>query len=644
MNIRKLYDLKNHNIGTKYLIIAILALVTCLIISTSIMLNLVLSGSRSLIREKRYNQYAMQLIETSDFLTYKVYNYAVSSDELFYNEYMQELNVDKNREEAVASLIELGVTQTEEQIIVDTLALSNDLAEIELDAFRLVKSGKSQDAQKMIFSKEYEDYKNKIHNNYRILKEGIESRVENENKDILAVVKASFGVSVIVSIGTSIATFLLLLTFYKIKQESDIDQLTGLQNRNRYKENIKNLIESEPDKFGAMIFCDIDNLKFINDCYGHTNGDRYINATASVLKEFSEYKSVLARPSGDEFVVYIHGFDTQQELIDAINSKMELVKQAYFTTTLHVQEKIRFSTGISVYPTDTNVVDDLLKYSDYAMYKMKKTSKGEMCFYDKSTLDKTIFLSRNSGCLNEFLEKELLDFAMQPIVDANTFEIYGYEALMRPQIDLISSPFLLLELAKAESKLDKIERLVLKKMFEKINNNKEQFMNYKIFINSIADQVLSNDELAEYMNKYPDVLNDVVIEVTEQEHVDEDILKFKIERFKEYGALIALDDYGSGYSNESSLLSGFYDIIKIDMNIVRNIDIDLKRQEIVKSLMKVSEINNYKVLGEGVETEGEARALRELGVHLMQGYFFGKPDLEIKGVSIEALEMLKANN
>ncbi len=117
-------------------------------------------------------------------------------------------------------------------------------------------------------------------------------------------------------------------------------------------------------------------------------------------------------------------------------------------------------------------------------------------------------------------------------------------------------------------------------------------------------------------------------------------MRYKTERFKDYGALIALDDYGAGYSNETSLLSGLYDIIKIDMNIIRNIDKDEKRQEIVKSLLKVSSINGYKVLAEGVETEGEVIKLRALGVHYMQGYFFGKPDLEIKPINKKAVDLL----
>ncbi len=124
----------------------------------------------------------------------------------------------------------------------------------------------------------------------------------------------------------------------------------------------------------------------------------------------------------------------------------------------------------------------------------------------------------------------------------------------------------------------------------------------------------------------------MVVEVTEQEYVDEETIKSKVSILRENGILVALDDYGSGYSNEFTLLSGLYDIVKIDMKLIRGIDKDLKRQEILKSIIRVSEYNNYKIVAEGVETKDEVKILRDLGVHYLQGYYFGKPSLEIKGI------------
>lgn len=630
--------------NTKFLVYTIVFFIVLLLASTIFMLSSNLKSAKAVETENIYRNSANSLTEASDYLTNSTYKYVVTENIDYYDNYIEEINVTKTREKSVETLLSLGVTDEEAATIQETLDLSNKLAEVEMYAFGLLQdedSENDEEAEDIIFSEKYDEYKEKINNNYYTLINGIEARVSEESIKFIKLATFSFLVTLIISIGTVFSAVALLLNFYRMKAESDVDVMTGLQNRNKYKEKIQKLIDENPDKFGALIFCDIDNLKFINECYGHNNGDNYILEVANSLRIFEEYPSVLARPSGDEFVVYIHGFDSEKEMKEAINFKIKQARNTYFKTSMSVEEKIRFSTGISLYPTDSNKLDDLLKYSDYAMFKMKKNSKGEYTYYDKKTFDKSTFLLKNRGYLDELLEKELLDFAMQPIVDANTFEIYGYEALMRPQIDLINTPFLLLQLAKDESKLDKIERIVMKKALEKVQNNFEKLKNYKVFINSIADQILTREELDGYVVQYPDMFKNLIIEVTEQEYVDEEMLKFKIDMLKEYGLTIALDDYGAGYSNEFTLLSGFYEIVKIDMKLIRDIDVDVKRQEILKSIVNVSKYNNYKVLAEGVETENEVKILRKLGVNYFQGYYFGKPDLEIKPLSDEVLAKIK---
>ncbi len=643
-NSKNIINVKEHRIDTKFLVSLILFLVVLLFLSTTFIFTQTLNTNSTVEREKNYRDFANQLIQTSDYVTNRVYFYVATGDKKYYDEYTQKLEETRAKNVTTFTLLELAPTEEEKKMLRDSIEIVKKLSVIETEAFSLVEEGKVEEAQKLIFTNEYVEYKDQLHSYYAQIKAGISSRVEVESNRFMSLTKITYGISIIVVIGTAISIILLLLTLFRIKRESDIDPLTGLQNRNNYKQDIEALINNDKEKFGALIFCDIDNLKFINDCYGHSSGDRYIQATANIFKEFGEYKSVIARPSGDEFIVYIHGFDSKEEVVSIISDKLNKAKNSYFTTSLHIEEKVRFSTGIAMYPTDTNKVEELLKFADYAMYKIKKNSKGEVAYYDSTTLDKTLFLARNSGYLDEFLDKELLDFALQPMVDATTFEIIGYEALMRPQSDIISTPYLLLELAKAESKLDKIERLVMKKVFEKIRKNMDVLKDYKIFINSIADQVLTEEEFKVYKDQYSDILSNVVIEVTEQESVDYGILQIKSNMFKDAGALLAIDDFGSGYSNENSLLSIDYDIIKLDMNLIRNIDTDTRRQQIVKSLINFSDTHNYKILAEGVETENEVRELRNLGIHYMQGYYFGKPDIEIKGVSQTAIKFLELDN
>ncbi len=637
-NIVKVSD---RRFDIKIIVVSLLCLVVVLFMSTTYLFRETIISTHSVDSDIVFRDKLTKLMQTSDYLTNRVYYYVVTGDKKYLYEYYDRLTVERSKNVTATSLLEYAKTEEEKQIINDTVLLVHDVGIIETEAFDLVATGKKEEAQTLIFTSDYVSAKDQMQINNDRLKEITFARVNDQSDRFERLSKMTYVFSTLVGVGTTIAIGLLIFALFRIKKESNLDSLTGLENRNSYKENIEALINGEREKFGALLFCDIDNLKFINDCYGHNNGDRYIQATANVLKEFNVYKNVISRPSGDEFIVYIHGFDSKEELVAAINEKMAIVKNSYFTTSLHIEERVRFSTGVAIYPSDTKSIDELIKFADYAMYKMKKNSKGEIAFYDSTTLDKTLFLARNSGYLDDFLENELLDFALQPMVDANTFEILGYEALMRPQSDTISTPYLLLELAKAESKLDKIERLVMKKVFEKINENKEVLKNYKIFVNSIADQVLTDEEFKVYAETYPDILSNLVIEVTEQESVNKDLIRVKTKMFKNVGALLAIDDFGAGYSNENSLLNNEYDIIKLDMNLIRNIDADTRRQQIVTSLINYSNTHSYHILAEGVETENEVRKLRELGIHYMQGYYFGKPDLEVKGISQQAKRFLE---
>ncbi len=634
-------NVKEHRIDSKFLITIVIFLVAILLISTSIIFNQLVISSKSVEEDLSYGYASDQLMQTSNYLTNRVYFYVATGDEKYYIEYTRRLAETRDNDVTINKLIELSPTERETAILVNTLAIVEKLGVIEKEAFDLIKDGKIEQARKLLFISEYVEYKDQLENNYRQIQVEIANRAEIRSHNVLSFSKITLFISSSIAIGTTIVIILLILTVFRIKKEANVDQLTGLQNRNNYKNEIESLIKREKDKFGALVYCDIDNFKYIDEYYGHTSGDRYIQATANILKEFGKYKSVIARPFGDEFIVYIHGFDSKDEVVSIISEKLNKAKNSYFTTALNIEEKIRFSTGVAIYPNDTNDVDELIKYADFAMYKMKKNSKGEIAYYDSTTIDSTLFFARNSGYLDEFLDKELLDFALQPMIDANTFEVFGYEALMRPQSEVINTPYLLLELAKSESKLDKIERLVMKKVFEKIDDNKEQLKGYKIFINSIADQLLTKEEFDVYKNQYPEILSKIVLEVTEQESVDYEVLRVKSNMFKKAGALLAIDDFGAGYSNENSLLNNDYDIIKLDMNLIRNIDTDTRRQQIVKSMINFSNTHNYKILAEGVETENEVRELRNLGIHYMQGYYFGKPAIEINGVSEKALRFLK---
>ncbi len=621
----------------RILIVSIVLFLLVFLFSSLFMHQSILYSVETKNIEGSYKLYTNRLLSSTDYLSSQAYKYVVTGDEEYYRNYMQELNVNKTRENSAKELFALGLTPDEEKIISEALVLSNYIVSAETSAFNLMQLDKPEEAQKLLLNNDYEQLREDITSQYTMLIDGISTRAIEHSQYSFKVAQISFYVNICIVIAMMCFSILIILSMMK----PNVDQLTGFENGKKYKDKIKKLINSDPSKLGALIYCDLDNLKLINDHYGYNEGDNFILEFANQLRTFEQLKTVIARLSSGEFIIYVHGYSNLDDLKVTIDASLNDIKNRYYTTATNKRVKLKFSAGVSFYNIDSSHVEDLIKFSFYTLSLMKKYSKGENGYYLKDTFDSHTFSLEHINYLDEIFEKELLDFAMQPIVDANTFEIFAYEALMRPQNKVVNSPFLLLKLAKSQSRFDKLERLVIKKVLEKVNNNLDKLENTYIFMNSIADQFLTKEELDNYENQYPGLLKKFIVEITEQEYVGEDLMKTKIDLFREYCSGIALDDYGAGYSNEFTLLSGLYDIVKIDMNLVRDIDIDPKRQEIIKSIIKVAKYANYKVLAEGVETENEVRILRQFGVDYFQGFYFAKPDLEIKQLSDEILEELK---
>ncbi len=431
----------------------------------------------------------------------------------------------------------------------------------------------------------------------------------------------------------------------KIEFERDYDSLTNILNRRAFYNVVEKKIQKDDLKVGAFIMWDLDNLKYVNDTYGHDCGDEYIRIASLELKKFEDYGGIVARRSGDEFYAFLYGYEDKDEvrkIIKKIHTKME-------NTALNLPKngklKIRVSTGIAWYPDDAKNFEDLAKYSDFAMYKIKRTVKGNISEFNKNEYKKDLFLLNSQEDLNKLLDEELIKYAFQPIVDARTGEIFAYEALMRSQLKSLRNPLDIIKLATADSRLYEIERITFFKALESFVDNKEKFKNAKLFINSIPNQSLSNEDLEKFELLYGQYLDNLVVELLENENSNSDNTSRKRETIKKWNSKLAIDDFGSGYNNEAILLAITPDFVKIDMELIRGIDKDLNRQEICKNLISYANQRKIKVVAEGVEIKEELEKLIELGVDYLQGYYFSKPEFIPPEISEERIEeVLYINN
>lgn len=412
----------------------------------------------------------------------------------------------------------------------------------------------------------------------------------------------------------------------KIEYDRDYDLLTDILNRRAFYNIVVDKIENDDLKTGAFIMWDLDNLKYINDTYGHDYGDEYIRLASVELKKFEEYGGIVARRSGDEFYVFLYGYDNKKEIRKIIKRIHNNIERAVLKLPNNRELKIRVSTGVAWYPDDAITFEELAKYSDFAMYKIKRTIKGNVSEFNREEYNEDAFLFSSQENLNRLLDEELIEYAFQPIICASTGKIFAYEALMRPQLESLRNPLHVIKLATADSRLYEIERITFFKALDGFLKNKEKFKDAKIFINSIPNHSLSDEDSEIFEQLYGEYLDRLVIELLENEKSNGKNISQKRNLMEKWNAKLAIDDFGSGYNNEAVLLAITPDFVKIDMGIVRGIDEDLNRQQISKNLISYAKQRNIKIIAEGVETKGELEKLIEFGVDYIQGYYFSKPE------------------
>lgn len=440
-----------------------------------------------------------------------------------------------------------------------------------------------------------------------------------------------------------------LLEKKKIEHERDHDALTNLYNRRAFQRMTEDLFEKSPEqiKIGAFLMLDLDNLKFINDTYGHKYGDRYIKKAAEALDASFPENALYARISGDEFNVFIYGYDNRDKIEEYIKGLKQNLDSMFIALPGNIKQKIRISGGVAWYPKDSASLVELTQYADYTMYIVKKNRKGEIRYFDKESYISPVSVMKNRAALIDLIENKRVKYAFQPIVDTHTGRIFAYEALMRPDTPELKSVQDVLEIARAEGMLNKIEELTWFVSMEAFVKHIENGIIEKdcfLFLNSIPNQRMPLEREESFTAEYRKYVKQIALEMTEEEKLDRDKWEGKQERHRMQGGKIALDDYGTGYNSEKTLLSISPDYIKVDIVIVKDIHLNKDKQEIMSYIVNYAHERGKFIIAEGVETEDEARVVIGLGADYVQGYYFAKPMLVPEGISAKGLRLIRGLN
>ena len=431
----------------------------------------------------------------------------------------------------------------------------------------------------------------------------------------------------------------------RIEHERDYDALTGLYSRQAFFRVCGELFE-KPDtlRHAALMMTDLDNLKTINDTYGHDWGDIYLRQTAHSLRQNSPGGTVVARLSGDEFLLLFYGYDTQ----DAIRAELDKLSAALRASCSTLPNgktlNISISGGVAWYPEDGKDLKTLKKYADFAMYQVKQSRKGQVGDFDIGVYHREEYAAQTQREFLQLLREEQVYYYFQPIFSAQTGRVVAYEALMRVNTPTLTSPSQVMTLAHELDRLYDIERITMfhsSEAFEKLQSRGLIRKDALLFVNSIANVNLNDEDIQEYHRRYPDLLKQLVVEITEQEDLDRACLERK-RNIPGFSGAFALDDYGTGYSNELNLLELSPRYIKIDISIIRGIEKDPDKQQIVSNIVAYAHARSMQILAEGIEDEIQLRKVIDLGVDLLQGYYLSRPAAVPSPIASEALDVIRA--
>lgn len=415
----------------------------------------------------------------------------------------------------------------------------------------------------------------------------------------------------------------------KIQHLAFHDALTQLPNRQKFQTNLNALIKRglKENKFGAVLFLDMDRFKVLNDALGHHFGDQLLLNIAQRLREFDNDFNVIARFGGDEFVLASEcEFDNANDAsVQIILLAERIIASLAVPYTINNNQHIcTVSMGITIFPTPNTTVNDIIRQADVAMYRSKDQGRNQVTIYHasmKKENDKILYVEQ---VLRHAVSHDSFILKYQPIVDSNR-EVVCFESLIRiysEQQTLFPDEFI--PVAEETDLIQPVGRWVISHACLKImdcqhnisvNVSSKQF-HQQGFIMYI-DQILKHFQVTK---------GQLTIELTEGVVVGNlNEIQYKFQRLKEMGVLIAIDDFGTGYSSLEYLRQLPIDYLKIDKSFVADLTNSNNSQVIIETIISMAKHLNLQTVAEGVETEQQFEILKSIGCDLFQGYLFGKP-------------------
>lgn len=413
--------------------------------------------------------------------------------------------------------------------------------------------------------------------------------------------------------------------YQRLKESAITDVQTGFLNRTGFNESFNIALETARynKKNAALLILDIDNLQSINDSRGYNEGDSLIQGVCEVLKQFENHGVQIFRYGDDEFALIINNFDTEDSLanfIDCIYESFQI-------------KQISVSGGISFFPSNSELSEELIRFADMALQYAKKNGKNNFTYFEPDM--QRLFIQKltlQSKMTTALLENSFSQY-YQPQFDINTGKLRGFEALIRWTDAELGNipPSIFIPIAEETGLIIPIGRWILRTAVKTLKTWQEKFHFDGVMSVNISPIQLLQDNFIEELDEI--VRNEKIdptlleIEITEGVfiHKMEETVE-KLKAIRERGIRVSLDDFGTGYSSLSYLQSLPLNTLKIDKSFINDITSkDGVQANITSSIIKMVGNMGLETIAEGVEYPEQLDLLTHFKCNIVQGFLRGKP-------------------
>ena len=420
-----------------------------------------------------------------------------------------------------------------------------------------------------------------------------------------------------------------------LQRQASHDALTGAANRTVFISQLERSI-AEADSLNpttALLYIDLDGFKEVNDNFGHQTGDRILVEVTKRLKEICRGEDLLGRLSGDEFVLLIHGISDKNSLELLLKRIQRHLAMPFMLGDLEI--RIGSSIGCSLLDSNEISTTELIRRSEEAMYLVKTGERKDYCIADKEIIAEFKEKRSMDRMIRKAVKDKMMFMALQPILDYASGKIIAAEALIR----LVDKKKQVMDAGYFMSSLDRLrilpevdewvfaETLRLLKQYRK---EFEKVPGFRISIN-VSPSILMTSGYAKLCISRlkeakipPSMLRMEIIESHLQ--TSNEWLHENLHTLREAGVKIAVDDFGTGFSNLQYLTGLPIDTIKIDKVFLKGIlTKDTHQNDLLEAIIGIAKNFDYSIIAEGVEDPAQADYLNTLGCTQMQGYLYGKP-------------------